>query len=176
MKMQLFEVRIVREDEPPFTYVVAPSEARAVELIREHHQRIGRDYDSVEICRIDDTLVGDERTGLDDMLDSAPVGFASPPAPGIGWLAHTATVHRLRLYRIEEQNRAEIFIIAPNPDIAASVWASALELIDDDIRLYRIFDETEQHAEDHRGGLDALLEFGPISRIHYSEGGWKLIG
>ena len=174
MKMQLFEIRIVREDDPPFTYVVAPSEARAVEFIREHHERIGIDYASVGICRIDETLADDERIGLGDMLDSAPVGFASPPVPGIGWLAHTATVHRLRFYRIEDQSGETTYVIAPNPDVASAVWATRLDLQANDTRLYRIFDETEHTAVDAAGDLNRLLEFGPIGRVIHNENGWAL--
>lgn len=176
MEMQLFEVKIVREDDPPYAYVVAPSEARAVEFVREHHERIGSDYDEVQICRVDETLEGAARTGLDDMLGSAPVGFASLSLPGIGWVAHAAAVHRLRLYRIEEQDGDTMHVIAPNPDIASAVWAIAVELGEDHARLYRIFDETAAVLDGDRAGLEALLEFGPIGEVTRAANGWRQRG
>lgn len=173
MKMKLFEVGIEREASTTWTCVVAPSEDRAVDFVREHYENTDDDYTSIKIARIDDTLEEHQRKGLEAMLDTAPVGFASHSV-NIGWVVHAGALHCLRLYRIEEHEGDETFVIAPTADIAAAVWAIALELDGDEMRLYRIADGQKFLTEEQSNKLTELIEFGPVGVITWDDDqGWS---
>ena len=73
------------------------------------------------LTRVDETLNGDRRRGLDALLERAPVGIASWHE--IGWVARTAPVHKLKLFRLADADGHDLFSIAPNIDIAPSVWS-----------------------------------------------------
>ena len=174
MRMQLYEVEIEVAGGTSWAAIVAPSEGRAVELVHEHYQDSGEEFTEVRICRIDDSLEGEQRLGLDDMLETAPVGFASF-CPPIGWLVHAAAVHRLRLFKIAEKDGPETFVIAPNPDVASAVWAASIAPLNDEPRLFRIFDGIGELTGAQREQLASMLDFGPIGIMTWHEDeGWSV--
>lgn len=172
MRMKLFDVGILKDEQTTWTCVVAPSEERALEFIREHHERTGRDYEATQISRIDHLLT-DKVIGLGDMLESAPVAFASDSHP-VGWIAHAAAVDRLRLFRVEARGGEESFVVAPSADVAATVWLEASGPTDCNFQMFRIHDALLTVPEDQRAGLDGLLEFGPVGIVawHAATGWW----
>lgn len=173
MRMKLYEVEIMLAEGTARSHVVAPSEERAVELVREHYDETGGDWTRVSVGRIDEDLVDEARLGLDDMLEAAPVGFASFH-PSLGWLVHAAALHRLRLFKIEEINGEQTFVIAPDADLAAAVLAASHEQADGEERLYRITDARRELTDELSAGLDDLLEFGPVGIAEWRESGWTV--
>lgn len=172
MRGKLYEVEIIRANESRRATIVAPCEERAVDLVHEHYQWTGEDFTKVLICRIDDTLDPHERSGLDEMLETAPVGFASY-CPPIGWFVHAAAVHQLRLFRIEEHEGAHSLVIAPTPDVASAVYGASIMPIEGEHRLFRILDGGAELSERQRAQLGAKLEFGPIGIATWDEtNGW----
>jgi len=174
MRMNLYEVEIEREDRRVRGYIVSPSEPRAVRLVAEHNNELGEEHTSFTLQRIDEDLPDDRREGLDDMLESAPVGFASYCDP-IGWIVHAAAVHKLRFFRIEDRQGNETFIIAPSADVAAAIYSTGTPLAEGQHRLFRIFDGLENLPEERRGNLDKLLEAGPVGIAEFDEeAGWLI--
>jgi len=142
------------------------------QVIAEHDEALGLDHEDLTLTRVDETFKGDHRRGLDALLKSAPVGFASWCE--IGWVAHTAPVKRLRLYRLAQDGDDDLFAIAPNIDIAASVFTSALQIPIGETRMLHIGDGMKELPDDKLRNLPQLLEFGPIGLVEFDPAaGWS---
>lgn len=173
MKMKLFHVTINQADDRHWVQVVSPDEQMVVEFVRDHLDEIGGEFGDLAIVRIDNTLPGDARLGLDQLLETAPVGLASF-AEGLGWTAHIAPVHRLKLFRIETPKDAAVHVMAPNKDIAAAVWWERCNAPEGEPVLYRIVDGLTNLDEEQRTAILPLLEFGSIGVATWSGGGWSV--
>jgi len=173
MKFHLYGCVIQRQDGEVRGHIVAPSRDRAWMVAIEHQEALGLDHEELTITRVDETLSGDHRRGLDALLESAPVGFASYCE--IGWVAHTAPVQRLKLFRLAEDEGDDLFAIAPNIDIAASVFTTALRVPLGETRTLRIRDGMKELRKDQVRSLRRLLECGPIGIVQFDKdvGGWS---
>lgn len=171
MRFHLYHCLMQREGHTAQAYVVAPSHDAAWLTLVEHEQALGLDHHDLSLKRIDDTLKGDYRSGLDDLLDNAPVGFASFAGR---WIAHTAPVQQLKLFRTQDDNGAFIHAIAPNVDVAASLFTTELGIRPGETRLLRISSCMAELPEETICNLPQLLEFGPIGLAVFNEGGWSL--
>ena len=78
------------------------------------------------------------------------------------WIAHTAPVQQLKLYRTIDNKGGNIFAIAPNADVAASVFTTELRIRLGEVRLLHISDGMADLPEHMICNLPRLLEFGPI--------------
>ena len=173
MKFHLYEVVIRRQDSEVRGHIVAPSKDRAWLFAIEHEEALGLEHDDLILTRVDEPLRGDKRRGLDALLTSASVGFAS--FCEIGWVAHTAPVQKLCLYRFEGGQDASLFAIAPNIDIAASVFTMALNIPLGETRMLAISDGMKHVSDEQVLNLPQLLECGPIGIVQLDEhaGGWS---
>lgn len=173
MKFHLYECIIQRREGEVRGHIVAPSADRAWMTAIEHEEALGLIHEDLTLTRVDETLRGDKRCGLDALLTSASVGFAS--FCEIGWVAHTAPVQKLRLYRLEGDHDASLFAIAPNIDIAASVFTVALEIPLGETRMLAISDGMKHVSDAQVLNLPQLLECGPIGIVQLEEhaGGWS---
>ena len=173
MKFQLYECIIKRQDGEVRGHIVAPSKDRAWMVAIEHDEALGLDHEDLTLTRVDETLDDDRRRGLDALLESAPVGFASWCE--IGWVAHTAPVQQLKLYRLADRDGYDPFPIAPNVDIAASVFTTALRVPIGETRMLKIADGMKVLPDDKVHNLPQLLEFGPIGVVAFDPAtGWSL--
>ena len=117
------------------------------------------DHEDLTLKRID-TVIDDELLrGLDDLLENAPVGFASFADR---WIAHTAPVQQLKLYRTIDDKGNNVFAMAPNADVAASVFTTELRVRPGEVRLLRISDGMADMPDHMICILPRLLEFGPV--------------
>jgi hypothetical protein len=173
MKMKLFYLSLDCGSDRHIVQVVAPDAGMAVEFFRENLNDLGSEMGEPSILRIDQTLTGDERLGLDAMLETAPVGFASF-AEGVGWIVHVAPVSRLNLYRIESADGEEAHVIAPNRDVAAAIWFGHLKRPDGEPVLYRIWEGMDELEEERRRGILPLLEFGSVGIAQWHDGSWSM--
>lgn len=173
MKFHLYECIIKRQDGEVCGHIVAPSKDRAWMVAIEHEEALGLEHEDMTLTRVDETLEGDHRRGLDALLESAPVGFAS--CCEIGWVAHTAPVQQLKLYRLVTHDDGDLFAIAPNIDIAASLFTSALHVPIGETRLLQIADGMKDLPDDKVRNLPQLLELGPVGVVEFDPAiGWSL--
>lgn len=172
MKMKLFHLSLDRGPDRHVVQIVAPDAGMAVEFFREHLNALDSEMENPSILRIDQTLTGDERLGLDAMLETAPAGFASF-AEGVGWIVHVAPVPRLNLYRIETANGEETHVIAPNRDVAAAVWFEHRKMPDGEPVLYRIWEGVDDLDEERSKDVMPLLEFGSVGVVQWRDGSWS---
>ena len=173
MKFHLYECIINRHDGEVRGHIVAPSKDRAWMVAIEHDEALGLEHEDMTLARVDETLTGDHRRGLDALLESAPVGLASWCE--VGWVAHTAPVQQLQLYRLCQEGDNDLFAIAPNIDIAASVFTSALCVRMGEARMLQIVEGMKDLPDDKVSNLPRLLVFGPIGVVAFDEKvGWSL--
>lgn len=159
MRFHLYEVSIQRQDHTAHAFIVAPSKDAAWLYVIEHEEALGLTHLDLTIERIDDRIDDDKRTGLDDLLTAAPVGFASFADR---WIAHTAPVQQLKLFSTDDDKGGKIFAIAPNVDVAAAVFTTKLKIPRNGKRLLYISDGQVDLAHEMVCNLAQLLEFGPI--------------
>lgn len=172
MKFHLYECIIKRDGHQVRGYIVAPSQDRAALVVIEHDEALGLTHDDFSLERVDQALKGKRRLGLDTLLRSAPVGFAS--FCEIGWIAHTAPVQQLKLYRTTNDDGGNVFAIAPNIDIAASVFTGRLGFHGGQPRMLYISDGMADLPDDQMRNLPQLLEVGPIGMVAWNnENGWS---
>ena len=159
MKFHLYECVIQRSDYQVTAYIVAQSRDSAWLAVIEHEEALGLDHEDLTLKRIDDVIDDELRAGLDDLLENAPVGFASFADR---WIAHTAPVQQLKLYRTIDDKGGNVFAIAPNVDVAASVFTTELRIRPEEPRLLRISDGMADMPHHMICNLPRLLEFGPV--------------
>lgn len=159
MKFHLYECVIQRANYQATAYIVAPTQDAAWLTVIEHEEALDLDHEHLTLKRIDDLIDDELRPGLDDLLANAPVGFASFADR---WIAHTAPVQLLKLYRTIDDKGGNSFAIAPNADVAASVFTNELRIRPNEVRLLRISDGMADMPDHMICNLPRLLEFGPI--------------
>lgn len=86
MRMNLYQCTTIDAFGKSRRHVVAPSEQRASEFIKEYYYSISEQPTMISTRRIDETLEDERQDGLDSLLNNAPIGFAVEAA--IGWIAH----------------------------------------------------------------------------------------
>lgn len=81
MRMKLFAVEIVRPNGSLDAHIVAPSDEAASDFAQDYNEALGLSVAQITVARIDDRLPSNRLVGLNDMLETAPVSFASflPP-------------------------------------------------------------------------------------------------
>ncbi|WP_238401548.1 hypothetical protein [Altererythrobacter sp. C41] len=173
--MRLYEAEFVRPDGIVNGHIVAPSGATATQFAKEYHDETGIHVSQITIARIDDKLPSRRRWGLDDLLETASIGFASE-CPPLGWFGHTLVQPRLKLYRIEPENEEAVHIIAQNPDVASAIWLCGLDLGDDGAHPFWSISQGLDHLdEQQRAEMENRLEVGPVGEyVWNSERGWAL--
>lgn len=168
MKFKLFEVTIRRADHTVRGHVVAPSQDVAALTVVNHDEALGLTHEDFSLEWVDETLGEHHRLGLDDLLENAPVGFAS--YCDIGWVAHTAPVQQLKLYRTTEDKGGDVFAIAPNTDIAAAIFSNVLTLPSSKPKMLRISDGMADMPAEMVTNLPQLLELGPAGNAEFNPG------
>ncbi len=174
MRFNLYEAEIERSSGWSKAHVVAPTEQRAAELVFDHDTALAQDHIRFTLERVDETLSGDRRKGLDAMLDKSPVGIASYNET-IGWVGHVAAIQKLQLFGIEDIKGSQTYVIAPNKDIAAALYLGSNVLEDGEQIIFRFIDGLTDIPLDRVASLECLLEFGPVGIASFdSEAGWSV--
>lgn len=174
MRFELYQVVITRADREVTGFIVASDRQRASEIVIEREIMLNQENLGFTLERVDENLPEDRQVGLRALLNNAPSGIASYCEP-LGWVAHATLVPRLYLYRIEEAEGVEHFIIAPSQELAAAIFCENAWLDEASARLFRIHDGAMGLRNDALRGLPALLEFGPVGMVAWDdEHGWSL--
>lgn len=174
MRMKLYQLEIKRIGGSVKGYIVSPTEERAAELVFELFTSDDPEDFDFTLERVDETLQDDRRIGLDDLLEHAPVGIASYNQT-IGWVGHVAAVPELRLFRVDEMKGQQTFIIAPNSDVASTIYMDTVPLASGEHIMFRIFDGLAELPPERIRNLKSLLEFGPVGvATFHEEDGWSV--
>jgi len=145
------------------------------ELVNEYDAAFGYDRTDLTFKRIDRSLSEDRKQGLDAMLENAPVGFASYDRH-IGWTMHVKALFQLTFFSIKDIQNKVIFIIAPDADIAKSIYAANVTLNRGPILIFEISDGVRKLKKDEVRNLPELLKYGPIGIAEYDhDQGWVVI-
>lgn len=172
MRFKLYKLEVKRPAGLVGGHIVAASDEHAAMVLLDHEEALDLEHEWFSLERVDHILDENQRDGLDTLLDGAPAGFAS--WCDIGWVAHAAAVNRLRLYRSEDHRGTEIFGVAPNPGVAAMLFANTQ--LTEPMKAHRfiITDVTDNPPPDPMGDLRAALEIGPIgiAELHEESGRW----
>lgn len=174
MRFKLYTVEIKRPGTTARGHIVAPTENRAAELVIDHDKTLGLTHECFSLERVDKTLPEERKLGLDDLLNNAPVCFAS--YCDNGWIAHTGPVEMLRLYRTEDPKGNEMFAMAPNIDIAAAVFSNTLLPSLPRPHSFSIYEALATLPADRICNIHNLLELGPIGIAEFDEevGRWMV--
>ena len=159
MRLKLFEITVQRLDHTARAYVVAQSQDEARLTVIEHERLLGLNHQAITISRFDVCIDDELLAGLDDLLENAPVGFASFADR---WIPHIAPVQQLKLFRTIDDKGANVFAIAPNVDVALAVFAREMRIPRDRTKLLLISDGMADLPPSMVCNLPRLLEFGPI--------------
>ena len=175
MRFQLFRCEITRADRQVTGYLVAPESQRASEIVIANEIELNRENLGFTLERVDEVLPDEKQQGLEALLECAPAGFVSF-CPGVGWIPHCLPAPKLNLYRIEEADGNEHFIVAPTGDVAAAVFCHCVNWDTREARLFRIRDGAIGLRNVELRGLTAILEFGPVGMVAWdNKDGWQSV-
>lgn len=160
MKFKLYQCIIQRAGYKIRGHIVAPSQDMAALTVIEHDAVLALTHEDFSLERVDESLDDELRLGLDELLRSAPVCFASYCE--LGWVAHSAPVQELKLYRTIDDKGGNIYALAPNPDIAAAIFTTALRVPKSAVKLFYISDGMADLPDDMLQNLPQLMELGPV--------------
>ncbi|WP_321324398.1 hypothetical protein [uncultured Parasphingorhabdus sp.] len=174
MRMKLYQLEIKRVSGAVKGYILAPSEARAAEVVFELIRPDNPEGNDFTLARVDETIADEMPDGLHNLLEYAPVGMASY-SHVIGWVSHVAKLPALQLFRIEEVKGSETFIIAPDSDIANAIYINSVTLVEGEPKLFRISNGVADLPAERIRNLNSMLEFGPAGVVTFDdEHGWSL--
>lgn len=89
-------------------------------------------------------------------------------------MAHTAPVHRLRLFTAEDHRGRPIYAIAPNVGVALTLMVETQLPSSNRVHSFAIRDVTDTLPDHERKNLDEVLAAGQAGMARFDEerGGW----
>lgn len=175
MRMQLFEIETRKPRNVPVVFLVAPSEQRAGEILREHERTEPERGGAYTIQRIDDIIEPAVTKGLDDMLNHAPEGFATF-TDAAGWFVYQGISAGLYLFILTNTEDREYMVIAPSIEMATAIYVEHALRAEVKISANVRRGDLSNVPAEHLASLVDILEFGPIGVIHLDEkNGWSFV-
>ncbi len=173
MRFNLYRCQLQQAPRTTTCHVVAASEEHAAIIIDQHITALGRKGVLYSLERVDHTLSDKWGGGeeLDEILENAPAGLVS--LTDIGWVAHTAPVHKLRLFASQDDRGLPIYAIAPNAGVALTLMVNTQLPTSGKVPTFDIRDVTDTLPSDERKNLDEVLEAGQAGIAECDEeNGW----
>ena len=173
MRFQLFKCEMHQGSHINTCHVVAASEEHAAIIIDQHIAALDLEGVLYSLERVDHRLSEAEgRLELDAILENAPAGLVS--YTDIGWVAHTAPVHKLRLFASQDDRGLPIYAIAPNAGVALTLMVNTQMPNTGKVPTFDIRDVTDTLPSDERKNLDEVLEAGQagIAECDEEHDGW----
>lgn len=174
MRFKLYRCELRQAARATAVHVAAATEEHAAMVIDDHIKALDLEGVLYTLERVDHTLSeewggGDE---LDDILVNSPAGLVS--FTDIGWVAHAAPVHKLRLFASEDRRGIPIYAAAPNKAVALALMVNTQIPRADQVYTFDIRDVTDTLPEDERKNLDDVLEAGQagIAECDEEHDGW----
>lgn len=173
MRFKLYQCLFQQGFRATTFHVVASTEEHASIVIDQHFEALGLKQVQYSLERVDLTLP-EEWGGaeLDDILENAPAGLVS--FTEAGWFAHTAPVHKLRLFASHDYRGVPIFAAAPNVGVALTLMVNRQLPNRQRVHSFKISDVTDTLPEDERKNLDEVLAAGQagIAECDEEHDGW----
>lgn len=173
MRFQMFKCEMRQPSRIATCHVVAASEEHAAIIIDQHIAALDLKGVLYALERVDHRL-SEEEGGLelDAILENAPAGLVS--YTDIGWVAHTAPVHKLRLFASQDNRGLPIYAIAPNAGVALTLMVNTQMPNTGKVPTFDIRDVTDTLPSDERKNLDEVLEAGQagIAECDDEKGCW----
>lgn len=160
MRFKLFECQVLQTSGTSTCHIVAPDLEHASLLIEQHFEALGLTEARYKLQRVDHTLPEHWGGGADlnDILENAPAGVVS--LTSIGWIAHNAPVHKLRLFESEDERGIPIYAAAPNKGVALALMVNTQLAQPGKVNTFDIRDITDTLPEYERKNLDEVLAAG----------------
>lgn len=169
MRFQMFKCEMHQATRITTCHVVAASEEHAAIIIDQHITALDLKRVLYALERVDHTLPEEWGGGeeLDEILENAPAGLVS--FTDIGWVAHTAPVHKLRLFASKDDRGVPICAIAPNAGVALTMMVNTQLPNTRKVPSFDIRDVTDTLPEGERKNLDEVLEAGQAGIAEFDE-------
>ena len=175
MRFNLYRCQLQQAPLTTTYHLVAASEEHGAIIMDQHIDALGLERVSYSLERVDQTLPEAWGGGeLDDILENAPAGLVSYTE--IGWVAHTAPVHRLRLFNAKDRRGRPIYAIAPNVGVALTLMVETQLPNSNRVHSFAIRDVTDTLPDHERKNLDEVLAAGQAGMAKFDEerGGWSV--
>lgn len=162
MRFKLFECQILQPCGTATCHIVASDMEHASLLIERHLEALGLTVARYKLQRVDGTLPEHWGGGarLDEILENAPAGLVS--LTSIGWIAHTASVHKLRLFASKDERGIPIYAVAPDKGVALALMVNTQLAQPGKVYTFDIRDVTDTLPETDRKNLDEVLAAGQV--------------
>jgi hypothetical protein len=172
MRFNLYRCEIRQASRTTTCHLVAASEEHAAIIIDQHCDALNLKRVLYSLERVDHTLSEDQRLGLDEVLENAPAGIVS--FTSIGWIAHAAPVHKLRLFASLDYSDIPIYVVAPHAGVAMLLMQSTQLPNSKRVHRFKIRDITDTLPDDKRKNLEEVLAAGQagIAECDDEHGGW----
>lgn len=174
MRFNLYRCHLQQASHTTTYHLVAASEEHAAIIMDQHIEALGLEQVRYALERVDHTLTEEWGGGaeLDEILENAPAGLVS--FTEAGWFAHTAPVHKLRLFAATDHRGAPIYAIAPNIGVALTLMVNRQLPTTGRVHNFDIRDVTDSLPVDERENLDEVLEAGQagIAGCDEEHDGW----
>ncbi|WP_086606455.1 hypothetical protein [Erythrobacter donghaensis] len=174
MRFKLFECQILQNSGTSICHIVSSDMEHASILIEDHFVALGLTEARYKLQRVDEVLPEEWGGGaeLDEILENAPAGLVS--FTDIGWVAHTAPVHKLRLFASEDSRGIPIYAAAPNKGVALALMVNTQLPRAGQVYTFDIRDVTDTIVEPERKNLDKVLAAGQagIAECDEEHDGW----
>ena len=174
MRFKLFECQILQPSGTATCHIVAADLEHASTLLEQHFEALDLKEARYKLERVDDTLPAHWGGGpdLEAILENAPAGLVS--LTDIGWVAHTAPVHKLRLFASEDRRGIPIYAAAPNKGVALALMVNTQLPRAGQVYTFDIRDITDSLPDDERKNLDEVLQAGQagIAECDEEHDGW----
>jgi len=176
MRFKLYLCQIRQASRSTTCQVVAANEEHAAMVIDQRIEALDLKGVLYSLERVDHTLP-EEWGGaeLDDILENAPAGLVS--FTEAGWFAHTAPIHKLRLFASHDYRGVPIFAAAPNVGVALTLMVNRQLPNSQRVHSFKIRDVTDTLPEFERKNLDDMLEAAQagIAEFDQEKGGWWVL-
>lgn len=174
MRFKLYHCELRQAARTTTVHVVAATDEHAAMVIDDHIQALDLKGVLYRLERVDHTLTEEWGGGeeLDDFLENAPAGLVS--YTDIGWVAHTAPVHKLRLFASHDHLGEPVFAAAPNIGVALTMMVNRYAPVSQQVHSFKIRDVTDTLPDHERKNLDEVLAAGQagIAERNDEKGGW----
>lgn len=174
MRFKLYRCELRQAARTTTAHVVAATDEHAAMVIDDHIQALDLKSVLYRLERVDHTLPDEQGGGeeLDGLLENAPAGLVS--FTNIGWVMHSAPVHKLRLFASHDHRGIPIYAAAPNMGVALTLMVSTQLPNSSHVYTFKIIDVTDTLPEPERKNLDEVLAAGQagIAECDDEHDGW----
>lgn len=174
MRFKLYRCELRQTTRTTTVHVVGATDEHAAMVIDDHINALDLKGVLYKLERVDHTLPEEWGGGaeLDEILENVPAGLVS--FTNIGWVMHSAPVHKLRLFASHDFRGVPIYAAAPNVGVALTLMVNTQLPNPRHVHVFKIIDVTDTLPQPERKNLDEMLATGQagIAECDEDHGGW----